>query len=275
MNVDCQWIEKNLEALFCDGLSEGDDRLARAHIDACASCRSQVQALRAIDPLIKSHFRHELEIARRPRLLHKGRVLGLTGAAAAVVALSLLLVMRTPSLNSPVALPGVLPPSAAPTVSVETPAPIKTEEQPEPIRAKPSAAPAASPDRQAPTPPPVTSDATDFLVTDPAGYSHSIGDYRGHMVVIGVWKSDQTETVSNLERLYKANAANTNLRLLAVSTDRSPKPANTTFPIVYNQGSKLFGAQPGEFVVLDENGVIELRGSLVKNFDTLTKVLRR
>jgi hypothetical protein len=120
----------------------------------------------------------------------------------------------------------------------------------------------------------VTADASDFLVTDPAGYSHSIADYRGHVVVIGVWKSDQVETVANLERLYKANAANSNLRLLAVATDRSPKPANTTFPIVYNQGSKLFGAQPGEFVVLDENGMIELRGSLVKDFGNLTKAVR-
>src|SRR5262245_34552445 len=189
MNVDCQWIERNLEALFCDGLSEGDARLARMHIEACVSCRSQVQALRAIDPLIKSHFRRELEVARRPRVLHKGRVLALTGgAAAAVAALSLLLVIRVP-YHAPVIAPIASAPGVAPIASVETPPPIKTEEPPEPVRAKPSPAPTASPDHQAP-PPAVTADASDFLVTDPAGYSHSIADYRGHVVVIGVWKSD-------------------------------------------------------------------------------------
>src|SRR5262245_43641191 len=127
MNVDCQWIEKNLKALFCDGLSEGDDRLARMHIDACASCRSQVQALRAIDPLIKSHFRRELEIARRPRVFHKGRVLALTGGSAALVAaLSLLLLIRAP-YRAPVIAPSVSAPSVAPIASVDAPAPIKTE----------------------------------------------------------------------------------------------------------------------------------------------------
>jgi len=62
--------------------------------------------------------------------------------------------------------------------------------------------------------------------------------------------------------------------VLAVSIDQSAKPANTTFPILYNQGSKLFGAQAGDFVVLDQNGTVELRGSLVKDFDDLVRTLR-
>jgi len=28
MNVDCQWISKNLEALFCDGLTDEQHQLA-------------------------------------------------------------------------------------------------------------------------------------------------------------------------------------------------------------------------------------------------------
>ena len=63
MTVDCKWVEKNLEALFCDRLNPEQDQLARRHIDSCVSCRNEVQALNAIDPLIKNHFRRELEIA--------------------------------------------------------------------------------------------------------------------------------------------------------------------------------------------------------------------
>jgi hypothetical protein len=120
----------------------------------------------------------------------------------------------------------------------------------------------------------VTSNSPDFLVTDPAGYSHNIEEYRGRVVVVGVWSHDQAESIANLERLYRANATNEKLRLIGVSNQHEPKPANTTFPIFYNQGSKLFGAKPGEFVLLDESGTAELRGSLVKDFDNLAKALR-
>ena len=44
MTVDCQWIEKNLEALSCDRLNEEEVRLAKAHIEACESCRTEAQA---------------------------------------------------------------------------------------------------------------------------------------------------------------------------------------------------------------------------------------
>src|SRR4029450_6759607 len=95
MNVDCQWVGKNLEALFCDGLTESEERQARMHIKNCTSCRNEADAWTAIGPLIKSYFRRELEIARRPRVVHKGRVFGITGAAATVFAVLLLFLIRT------------------------------------------------------------------------------------------------------------------------------------------------------------------------------------
>jgi hypothetical protein len=273
MTVDCQWIEKNLEALSCDRLSEEEVHQAKAHMETCESCRTESLALNAIDPLIKNYFRRELQIARQPRVINKGRVLGLGGAVAAVAALLLVFVVRVPQ-DSPVAAPVLSTPAVAPVASEPTPPPIKDQDTPEPVRAKPSAQPAAPLDRRPQATSPVTASAPDFLVTDPAGYSHSLAEYRGHIVVIGVWRADQTESVANIERLYKANAANSNLRLLAVSNNRSAKPAGMTFPVMYNEGSKLFGAQPGEFVMLDENGAVELRGSLVKDFDNLAKAIR-
>jgi len=44
--------------------------------------------------------------------------------------------------------------------------------------------------------------------------------------------------------------------------------------MLYNQGSNLFGAEPGEFVMLDETGAVQLRGSLVNDIDALRKALQ-
>jgi len=271
MTVDCQWIDKNLEAFFCDKLPEEETRAAQEHIESCASCRSQTQELRAIDPLIKNYFQRELAIARRPRAIHRGRVLGVGGATVAAVALSLVLLIRTPQPSTVVA---PVPQNSAPIASVENPAPIKSPVSPEPVRSKPLPEPTPAADRRPAASAPVTANSPDFLVTDPAGYSHSLDEYRGHVVLIGVWGHDQGESVANLERIYKANTANTNLRLLAVTNERQAKPANTTFPVFYNQGSKLFGAQTGEFVLINETGGVELRGSLVKDYEKLRRELQ-
>ena len=68
-------------------------------MDSCESCRKEAESLNAIDPMIKNHFQRELEIARRPRVLHKGRVLGLSGAGAVVVAAMLILALRVPQTS--------------------------------------------------------------------------------------------------------------------------------------------------------------------------------
>src|SRR5262249_33932438 len=147
MNVDCQWVGKNLEALFCDGLSESEERLARTHIKNCTSCKNEVQALNAIDPVIKSYFRRELDVARRPRLIHKGRIFGVSSAAATVCAILLLLLIRTPQPTASV--PAVPVPQAdTPSASDDAPVAIKQNGAEEVVRPKPSPEASASPDRQ-------------------------------------------------------------------------------------------------------------------------------
>jgi len=273
MTEDCRWLEKNLEALYCGTLSEEESRLARAHIDACPSCRNEAHALNAIDPLIKNYFRREVAIARRSRVLHKGRVLGFAGVAATVVLTIAVLLVRSPHTD-PVATPVAVIPEAAPVVAPQTPAPVKVEGAGEPARSKPVPEPAATPDRVPPKLPSVSADSPEFLLSDPAGYSHRLEEYRGHTVLMAVWTSDQTEAVANIERLYKAYAANSKLRFLGVSTEHQSRPATATFPVFYNQGSKLFGARPGEFVLFDESGSVELSGSLVKDFESLRRALQ-
>jgi hypothetical protein len=118
------------------------------------------------------------------------------------------------------------------------------------------------------------SNAPDFMVVDPAGYSRTLNDYRGYVFVLGILNRDQRDVISDFEHLYKQFGSNRKFRFLAVSSDRQVRVPNTTFPIAYNHGSKLFGALPGDFVLLDETGVVRLHGSLVKDFDRLEKTLQ-
>ena len=130
-------------------------------------------------------------------------------------------------------------------------------------------------------PPVASAEADDTLLRAQRTLPLPVGDAqipqrseRGHVVVVGVWKPEQIEAIENLDRLYKAYGANPRFRFLGVANDHTAKPAYATFPVVYNQGSKIFGAQAGEFVLLDESGRIALRGSLVKDIDTLSRQLR-
>ena len=278
MTVDCQWIEKNLEALFCDTLNPEQNRMARAHIENCDSCGKEVAALNAIDPLVKRHFQSELDRALKGRVMHTRhlpttRFFGL--ASAALVAASFLLVFALRPPRQATVIPA--PPSAeqvtasqpaeattvvksTDTAPIERAKPGENEPTDRPQAARTNAAPANS--------------APQFLVTDPAGYSRTLNDYRGHVLVIAVLDNRQTEPASNLERLYKGFGSNPKFRFLGVSTDRQSIPTDTTFPLTTNQGSTLFGAAPGDFVLLNEAGSIQLRGSLLRDFDNLSKALQ-
>jgi hypothetical protein len=269
-SLNCQWIENNLEALFCDRLEPEQDRLARAHIENCASCRCEVEALNAVDPLVKKHFQRELITAQQPRVAHTGRVFGLSAAGLALVAILSFVALRAPQTNR-TAAPAQT--AAVPPVPVaEIPAPVKNPDANAPAvgRTKPLNQPATASDQILRVLPPKSDNAPEFLVMDPAGYTRRVEDFQGHVVLIMIWSGASPEAVSNFERLYKAHGFQPKFRFVGVSNERLTKPANTTFPVFYNQGSKLFGLRPGEFVLLDEKGGITLQGSLVKDFDKLS-----
>jgi len=276
MTVDCQWIEKNLEALLCDALNPEESRLAQAHIDNCGSCAKEIAALNTIDPLVKRLFRSELNrsVSARPRarrVLTPGLV-GLSSAALIAVSVLLFFTLRVPQQNT-VLQTGTVAEQVAPASSEVAPV-VKSTEGAGVERAKPVES--AQPDRT-PIPrgvPAPENNGPDFLVTDPAGYQRTLADYRGHLLVMGVLNAGQPDVASNLESLYKTFGPNPKLRFIGISSDRQARVANTTFPVAYNQGSKLLGAQPGEFVLLDEAGMIQLRGSLVRDFETLRKSLQ-
>ena len=276
MNIDCQWIDKNLEALFSGTLSQKDQQCAQQHIESCGACGKEVASLNAIDPLVKRYFQNELNRVRQgsSRTVARGRLVLVTSAALIAAGLLIVATLRTSQPNlttrsiAPVPAANSLQPQDAPS-SVKTTDTETTLERAKPADSTPVAATqtaqaVAARDNPAP----------DFMVIDPAGYSRTLADYRGYVFVVGVLKADQSDVTSDFERLYKEFGSNRKLRFLAVANDRQFRRANTTFPFAYNEGSKLFGAAPGDFVLLDESGSIQLRGSLVTDLDKLKQALQ-
>ena len=95
-SLDCNWVEAHFEALLSDGLEPDEERLVREHMGSCRSCRHEMEALRAIDPLVKRHFQRGLAASQSPRVAHTGRLLGVSTAALALVGILLFVILRAP-----------------------------------------------------------------------------------------------------------------------------------------------------------------------------------
>ena len=234
----------------------------------------------AVDPVIKKYFQAQLA-----RAVHAGDApargvrrfrWAVQMGAVALVAVVLVALLRSPQtdrVESAVPVQTV----ASPTVSVDAQPTNKNDAAVPDGRAKPSPdqiAPSGAASRSKVLPPIPGANAPAFLVSDPAGYSHSIQDYRGFKTLIGVWSPEKPQSIATIERLYKTFGSNPKLRFIGVSLQRYRKPANTTFPVFSNLGSRLMDAKPGEFVLLDESGAVTLHGLLVEDFETLSKTLR-
>jgi hypothetical protein len=269
VNANCQWLEDRLEAFCCDRLSEEDERTARSHIENCPQCHGEIQSLRAIDPVIKRYFNQQLALAQAPRRVRQGFVLGLAGSSIAAV-LALIVLLNHPAGPPPLP-PIAAQPESAPAAATESVPENGRELSPPVVRAKPQ--PDAAPATLR-TADPVGANAPDFRITDPIGYTRTLADYRGRIVVVAAWHSSQPEATANFERLYQTFGSQPRFRFLGVSTEAELKPPDTTFPAVYNQGSRILGAGPGGFVLVDESGTVRLRGSLVADLESLQRYLQ-
>ena len=255
MTVDCKWMNTNLEAYCCDRLSSDELRQAKSHIENCQTCQEELRDLRAVDPLVKELFRYRLAVARTPaaprRLVPAAAAVALAGGVLAIA-----LLVRPGS--QPIELPS---PSLPTRSAVEQIIPKDTEAGV--TRAKPDATAALSPSAGPVNGSTAGNSSEAFAVIDPAGYVRRLEDYRGNVLVFGVWSPDQPQAARNLEAIYRTFTTNTRFRLLGISNRRQQTPAGITFPVVYNHESRLLGARESEFVVIDGTGAERLRGSLL------------
>jgi hypothetical protein len=265
MNVNCEWITANFEGYFSDRLHPEEKQIFHAHIQVCSNCREELRQLNDTDPLIRNYFKHQLAVAHIP--VRRRAWLIPAGVAAAFATLFVLLPMlKTSDVTVTAPAPATTAPAAASAPEVG-----KVQEESPILRAKPQSDNSAAELNASGHP--EQERTVDFLVTDPAGYSSTIENYRGRMLLFGVWSTDQPHSISNLERVYQTFGSNTKVRILGVSNQRGTKPAGTTFPVVYNQGSRLLGTGIGRFVLLDETGSVRLRGSLAEDYGKLVATL--
>src|SRR5215467_1640606 len=96
MNIDCQWIDKNLEALSSGTLSHEDQQAAQRHIEDCGVCSKEVAALHSIDPLVKRYFQSALRRAEHgfPRKVSTARLVTISSVAVLVAGLLLAVALR-------------------------------------------------------------------------------------------------------------------------------------------------------------------------------------
>jgi len=264
MNVDCQWIENKLESYYCDRLNSDERLAADSHIERCSRCSDIIQEFAAIDPLVKRLFQQNLSVARLPRRRRSSLAIG--AFATASLAVILLIAWTIPRQGSGVVdTPAAVISAANP--SQEAPPTPKIDDTTAVGRAKPET---ASPDRPSPAPPASNvpqpgKPVPDFLITDIAGYSRSLVDYRGSVLLFGVLSADQPQAASNLQRVYETFGKNAKLRVVGVLKDQRPAPARGTFTTAYNQGSALLGASPADIVIVDQTGKVQFRGSLLES----------
>jgi hypothetical protein len=258
--TNCDRFRSKLEAYFCDTLADEDLRFGQTHLEACAECSREVESLKSVDPLVRAVLQRRHMLARmaarantRPRVLKLG--LAAVGLAVAVFGLSVGTVLLRETPPPPVVV------HPLPPVPVDTDVRKDAVDQEIPGLLKPKDGKPAEPAPQ-PYLDSAQVDGPDFAITDAAGYTRTLENYRGRVVLFGVLSPEQKAAVSNLQQIYDDFGSNPGIRVFAVARRREDKLNSATLPTHFNNGSKLLGVQEGQFLLIDAAGKTRLEGSL-------------
>jgi len=270
MMTNCQWCESKLEAYFSEDLDQKDLGLFQSHVTSCAECGRQVQELRDIDPMVRQVLQYRIAQARtagqwntRPRVLR-------VALAGSGIALAVVLGIGVLALRQETPAPAI----AAKPPEVVQPAPSPVVESPKQKTSSLTAPKLGKPNEGTPVPPAPQPEldarpagGPEFAIIDASGEASTLETYRGHVLLFGVVSSDQKEATANLQELYQAFGSNPNLRILGVANHRDDRIEGATFPIRFNNASKLLGVRNGQFLVVDSAGNSKLKGSLANAAD--------
>ena len=269
MSKDCQWVESRLMDFLSDSADLDVRTRIDSHLETCHTCRNEVEGYGEIDKRVRAYFDHQLALAEGGGRL-SFRPMRLAGAFAGVgvVAIALWMGMGTSELELPPALEEATLAATAVDDSV-----LKALEETDVLRAKPEESTAipdqdlrtAEPNAVAAPSPDVTGD---LYVTDAVGYSQTLADYSGSILVLGVF--DETGHFA-FEEAHAAYGTDARFSFVGVSLNPNTLPETITFPLMSNRGSSLLGTPAGAFTIVGPDGAIHRRGLF--EVDSLVDVL--
>jgi hypothetical protein len=275
MSDKCQWVNSHLEEYFSETLSEKPSETlsetpsetmsqragVNAHLAECETCQSEVDGYLAVDKLVAAHFSRQVARAESPvrRTIQPLRLAGATATLAFTVVavwIGVQAVGLWPGTATESDIQVVA--DTAGTVDVE-----KAEDAPVAERAKPEPQPEVVPtlplDR-APTMATPRNPESSFYVQDAAGYFHTLEDFAGSVLVLGVIDQDPERTQAFSE-IYESYRSEPELRFLGVAPDGAA-PNGVGFPTMANRNSALLETRAGEFAIIDSEGTLIARGAL-------------
>jgi hypothetical protein len=258
--TNCDWTNSKLEAYFCDTLTDEELRLFGGHLTTCEECSRQVESLKAVDPLVRGVMQRRLALAQRA-VHHNGRprVLRLGLSAVGLAAAAVLLVLGMRFLQETPAPPVANHPPEVPS-PIE---PVKKDALPQvDPRSKPTDGGALKPPISQPELDVAVANGPEFSIADAQGYLTTLETVRGTAFLFGVLSSDQKTAVTNFQQIYDSYQSDRGIRMLAVARHRQDEFRGFTFPLFFNNGSRLMGVQEGQFLLIDATGKSRLEGSL-------------
>lgn len=254
MSTPCDWVASKLEAIGTEAVGTDDPKLLgeiRSHALTCPACAHELASYETLDHLLGALFAWRMARASRSPVRRASRVLIAAAAAAALLLAVWIGAAWSPFSDSPVPPAGT---AAGPVIGdLEDPSSLAkpSEESAVPT---PDLGPAEA----------VTASDDSFSVIDAAGYARTLADFRGAVLVLGVFDAAGTGG-RTFRDLYETVPAQPGLTFLAVrvgDTPDLPRGDLEGIPIMANRGSRLLGIGSGEFAVLDPEGRIHSRGFL-------------
>ena len=263
MSNDCQWVESRLEDFLADSAPPEVRIRIESHLDTCTACRQEVEGYRKVDNLVRSHFEHQLARAESGTNL-SFRPLRVAGAFAGTGGL-VLAVWLGMGVSEPMPAPSLEEAGISPT-GVEDPL-LKAEEEADILRAKPTEEEAVpgldllTPARET-VARPAAEAMRSFYVTDAAGYTRTLADYSGSILVLGVFGDGGQDAFENA---YASYGTDTRFSFVGVTSTTDQRAEGITFPLLVNRGSSLLETPASGFTIVAPDGEIYRRGSLQNN----------
>jgi len=271
MTDKCQWVESQLEAYFSETMDPNTRADVEQHVADCSACQMELDGYANVDALVAAHFKEQVVRAEnrvRPRV----QPLRLAGAVAtfavAIVAVWIGVDAVVGSTdNMPADSTGQ---SVAAMDSVEDVE--KAENTLDAERAKPEPVPdeGTTPllDR-APAIAGLASAESRFYVQDAAGHFHTLEDFSGSVLVLGVVDNEQVGTTVFADA-YETYGSDPDLRFLGIAPEGAALNG-FGFPSMVNRDSALLETGAGEFTIVAPDGTVYARGALEK--DELSDVI--